>query len=181
MTYTWKQLAELLGVSERSVRRSVKKLGIEGTLSDREEGGTVRVFSEVDAARLKALSARPNLPALRAEEPESGLTTALTNGLTTALTNGLTTALDTLGNLRAELAELPALRAQVGQVTAGLEALREQGEKNERTLREQGEQTERTLRALAQTQEALVEELRAVREELGRPWWERLFKPGRQV
>lgn len=50
----YKEIAEILGVSEITVRRRLKSLGVEGTLIDRQKGGKKRVFTEDDINRLKA-------------------------------------------------------------------------------------------------------------------------------
>jgi DNA-binding transcriptional MerR regulator len=190
MEYTWSDLAEILGVSESTVRRSVKKLGLEGTLTDSEDGGTKRIFSEVDVERLKAVTDRPQLPAKREGEAETGLST------------GLSTALATLEEIGTALALLPDLREQLDDVINRLDGIQAEGQRREEEtrcretearqreeelraeLQAAREETERQLtafrEAVQEREETLLEQLSAIQAELARPWWERLWSRRRK-
>ena len=172
MEYTWKELADKLGVSVRTVRRSAKKLGVEGALSHRSEGGTVRVFSEVDYGRLKEVSYRPLLPVKVEDDPERGMTEGLTTTLTTALT-----ALEKIAVRLDELDELPEMRTILENVQAEaqrreedhINLLEAHHEAAEQRAKEQEERRQAELAALRQEsrerEEKHQEELAALRQD----------------
>ena len=185
MEYTWKDLAENLGVSVATVRRAVKKLGIEGRLTDPEEGFPKRIFSEVDYDRLKSVI-DPLQPLARREEnlPEP-LSTSLSEPLSKQILQevframlaealeGVASRLDAIqaeGQAR-EKRHQEELQAQEEQHTEKLAALGKE-------LNQERESAQEAQETAQKNQEDLKAELVAIREELAelkKPWWKRLW------
>ena len=185
MEYTWKDLAENLGVSVATVRRAVKKLGIEGRLIDPEEGVPKRIFSEVDYDRLKSVIAPLQPLARRNENLPEPLSTSLSESLSQQILQevframlaealeGVASRLDAIqseGQAREER-HREELQAQEEQHSEELVALGEE-------LNQERESSQEAQENAQKNQEDLKAELMAICKELAelkKPWWKRLW------
>jgi len=162
--YGYKEVAEILGVSLRTAQRYVKEAGVQGTLSYRPEGGTKRVFTDLDMERLKVFVTPLDLPI---KAPPSGMTSGMTSGVTEpdsgrgalAVLLDLRTLLENLVTANEELRE--ELRQREERHTAELAAIRAE-------LIRHSEATRRR-------EENLAARLEALQEEVSRPWWAKLW------
>jgi DNA repair exonuclease SbcCD ATPase subunit len=166
MEYGYKDIAKLFGISEITVRRRLKNLGLEGRLIDRLEGGTKRVFSEVDIERLKSVTGQSenNRAAL---DP---LCTALAvlpevKALLEQVVEDHRALREELTSAREEARQREAAAQQRAEaLTAHLVALTEQAQRREESARRR--------------EAELTARLEAIQEELRRPWWKRLWPLG---
>jgi hypothetical protein len=207
--YGYKELAEILDVSERTARRYVKEAGVEGTVSYRSEGGTKRVFSEVDVERLKAWQTASVIPPPRPAVPEGGMTRydktepfpvlAMWENIGHALTElpplqaqmeEVITRLDTIQAVRQQ--EQAALTEALEKLCEELTATREEARQREEVARQREEALTAHLTALQEQAQRREESARrreaeltarweALQEELRRPWWKRLWPPGEKM
>ena len=119
MEYGYKEIAELLGMPEITVRRRLKNLGIEGVLIDRPNGGRKRVFTEVDVERLK--SSDRVLDRVDSQEEGSGTSLSPLDQTTRSpLDRSDQMVLEQLAHTLAVLPDLQALLIQVFEDNQGL-------------------------------------------------------------